>query len=59
MKKNEFSELFSNLLIIGSVSLAITPFILGDRLGFIVGGLMKDCGVMINQFHNYMNWLIS
>ena len=59
MKKNEFSELFSNLLIFGSVSLAILPFVLGDRLVLIVGGLMKDCGVMINQFHNYMNWLIS
>jgi hypothetical protein len=59
MKKNQFSELFSNLLIMGSVSLAILPFILGDRLVLIVGGLMKDCGVMINQFHHYMNWLIS
>lgn len=59
MKKNEFSELFSNLLIFGSVSLAVLPFVLGDRLVLIVGGLMKDCGVMINQFHTYMNWLIS
>ncbi len=32
MKKNEFSELASNLLIIGSVSLAFMPFVLGDRL---------------------------
>jgi len=32
MKKNEFSEVASNLLIMGSVSLAFAPFVLGDRL---------------------------
>ena len=59
MKKNEFSELLSNLLIIGSVSLAVMPFILGDRLVLVVGGLMREGGVMIGQFHNYVSWLIS
>ena len=59
MKKNEFSETASNLLIVGSVSLAFTPFLLGDRLILIVTGLMKDGGVMIDQFHNYVTWLIS
>ena len=59
VKKNEFSELFSNLLMVGSVSLAFMPFLLGDRLVLLVGGLMKDCGVMINQFQNYVSWLIS
>ena len=59
MKKNEFSELLSNLLIVGSVSLAVMPFILGDRLVLVVGGLMEEGGVMIDQFHNYVNWLIS
>ena len=59
MKKNEFSELLSNLLIVGSVSLAAMPFLLGDRLILIVGGLMKDSAVMINQFNNYVSWLIS
>ena len=59
MKKNEFSELFSNLLIVGSLSLAVMPFILGDQLVLVVGGLMKEGGVMIDQFHNYVNWLIS
>lgn len=59
MKKNEFSELASNLLIVGSVSLAFTPFLLGDRLILIVSGLMKEGGVMINQFSNYLFWLVS
>jgi hypothetical protein len=59
MKKNEFSEMFSNLLIVGSVSLAFTPFVLGDRLILIVGGLMQQGGVMIDQVTNYVSWLVS
>ena len=59
MKKNEFSELASNLLIVGSVSLAFAPFLLGDRLVLIVTGLMKECGVMFDQFSNYLLWLVS
>ena len=48
MKKNEFSELASNLLIIGSVSLAFAPFVLGDRLVLIVTGLMREGGLMFD-----------
>ncbi|HEV8429876.1 MAG TPA: hypothetical protein VGQ41_18385 [Pyrinomonadaceae bacterium] len=59
MKKNEFSELGSNLLIIGSVSLAFAPFLLGDRLVLIVTGLMRDGGMMIDQVGNYLSWLVS
>ena len=59
MKKNEFSELASNLLIIGSVSLAFAPFLLGDRLIPIVTGLMRDGGMIIDQFGNYLVWLVS
>jgi hypothetical protein len=59
MKKNEFSEMFSNLLIVGSVSLAFTPFVLGDRLVMVVADLMREGGVLITQFNNYVSWLIS
>ena len=59
MKKNELSEIASNLLIFGSVSLAFAPFILGDRLLLVVSGLMKDGGVLITQFSNYVTWLVS
>lgn len=59
MKKNEFSELASNLLMVGSVSLAFLPFLLGDRLILVVTGLMKEGGVMIDQFGNYLIWLVS
>ena len=59
MKKNEFSEIASNLLIVGSVSLAFAPFLLGDRLFLIVAGLMKEGSVMISQVSNYVTWLVS
>ncbi|HKG47408.1 MAG TPA: hypothetical protein VKB02_11810 [Pyrinomonadaceae bacterium] len=59
MKKNDFSELASNLLIVGSVSLAFMPFLLGDRLVFVVTGLMREGGIMIDQVSNYLTWLIS
>jgi len=59
MKKNEFSELVSNLLIVGSVSVAFMPFLLGDQLIPVVTGFMKDGGVMIDQFSNYLVWLVS
>jgi hypothetical protein len=59
MKKNEFSEVVSNLLIVGSVSLAFAPFLLGDRLFPVVQGLIRDGGVMISQFSNYLTWLVS
>ena len=59
MKKNEFSEILSNLLILGSVSLAVLPFLLGDRLVLLVGGLLREGGMMIGQFQNYVSWLVS
>jgi hypothetical protein len=59
MKKNEFSEIASNLLIFGSVSLALAPFLLGDRLILVVTSLMKEGGIMIDQFGNYLSWLVS
>ena len=59
MKKNEFSELGSNLLIFGSVTLAFAPFLLGDRLFLVVSGLLTDGGMMIDRVGNYLHWLVS
>ena len=59
MKKTDLSDAASNLLIIGSVSLAFAPFVLGDRLILVVNGLMKEGGVMLDQFTNYVSWLFS
>jgi hypothetical protein len=59
MKKNELSEVLSNLLMVGSVSLAFMPFVLGDRLVLVAADLMREGGVLITQFNNYVSWLIS
>jgi hypothetical protein len=59
MKKTDVSDAASNLLIIGSVSLAFAPFVLGDRLILVVSGLMKEGGVMLDQVSNYVSWLFS
>jgi hypothetical protein len=59
IKKNEFSELASNLLIFGSISVAVMPLLLGDQLGLVVSGLMQEGGVLIDQFSNYLTWLVS
>jgi hypothetical protein len=59
MKKTDLSDAASNLLIIGSVSLAFAPFVLGDRLILVVSGLMKEGGVMLDQLTNYVSWLFS
>jgi hypothetical protein len=59
MKKNDLSEAASNMLIFSSISVAIMPFLLGDRLIPIVTGLMRDSGIMINQFGDYIWWLLG
>ena len=59
MKKLDLSEPASNLLIFGSVTLAFAPFVLGDRLVLIVSGFMKEGGVLMDQFSNYVSWLVA
>ena len=59
MKKTEFSEAASNLLIFGSVSVAFAPFLLGDRLIFMVTGMMKDGVIMLHQLSTYVTSLLS
>ena len=59
MKKNDVSEAVSNMLIFSSVSVALVPFLLGDRLIPIVTGFMRDGGTIINQFSDYIRWLVT
>jgi hypothetical protein len=59
MKKNDVSEAVSNMLIFSSLSVALMPFLLGDRLIPIVTGVMRDGGTMLSQFSNYIQWLFS
>jgi hypothetical protein len=59
MKKSDLSDAASNVLIVGSVTLAFAPFVLGDRLVLVVAAFMKEGGVMIDQISNYVSWLCS
>ena len=59
MKKTDVSEALSNMLIFSSVSVALVPFLLGDRLIPIVTGFMRDGGTMLSQFSTYIQWLLS
>ena len=47
------------MLIFSSVSVALIPFLLGERLIPIFTGLMRDGGLMINNFSDYVWWLLS
>lgn len=49
MKNFEWSDSTSNLLVFSSVLLALAPFVLGDQLGLIVSGLLKEAAVMMDQ----------
>ena len=59
MKKTDLSDAASNLLIIGSVTVAFMPFLLGDRLILVVSSFMEQGSVMLSQFTNYVSWLVS
>lgn len=59
MKKLELTETTSNLLVASSVLLALTPFLLGDQLGVIVTGFIKEASMMIDQFSDTLISLFS
>lgn len=59
MKKHDLSEAASNMLIFSSVTVALTPFLLGDQLLVVLNGLMEQGGSLINQFGDYVMWLVS
>ena len=59
MKKNDLSEAASNMLIFSSVSVALVPFLLGDRLIPIVGGFVREGALMLNHLSDYVWWLVS
>ena len=59
MKRIEFSDATSNLLLVSSIMLAITPLILGDQLVLIVTSAMRDCGICLNDANTYLIQLFS
>jgi hypothetical protein len=59
MKKIEMSDVASNLLVVSSVMLAITPFMLGDRLVLIASSMLREGTIMLNQLSTYLTGLLS
>lgn len=59
MKNSEWSEATSNFLVVSSVLLALTPFLLGDQLVVIITGFLRESSVMIDRFSDYLISLLS
>jgi hypothetical protein len=59
MKKVEMSETASNLLVVSSVTVAVTPFVLGDSLMLVFNSIMREGMVIFDQISNYLLWLVS
>lgn len=59
MKRIEFSDATSNLLLVTSIMLAFTPLLLGDQLVLIVGNAVRDCGWWLNEANTYLIQLLS
>lgn len=47
------------MLIFSSVTVALMPFLLGDQLLVVLSGFMHEGGLMVNQFSDYVLWLVS
>lgn len=59
MKRVELTDVSSNLLVISSVLVAVTPFLLGDRLVLIAGSAMREGSIMLNELSTYLIKLLS
>ena len=59
MKRIEFSDATSNLLLVSSIMLALTPLLLGDQLVPIVANIMRDCGIWLNDTNTYLIQMFS
>jgi hypothetical protein len=59
MKRVELTDATSSLLVLSSVMLAFTPFLLGDRLGLIAQGAIREGAIMFNEMSTYLIKLLS
>ena len=59
MKRVELSDTASSLLVLSSVLVAITPFLLGDRLVLIAGSTLRQGAIMLNELNTYVMGLLS
>ena len=49
VSKPDVSSLFSNLLLVSAVVVAAAPVLLGDRLVFIVSGVLRQGAILLQE----------
>ena len=54
MKRVELSDVSSNLLLISSVMVAITPLILGDRLALVAQNGLQELTIFFNELSTFV-----
>ena len=59
MKKLEIADTASNLLVLSSVMVAFTPFLLGDRLVPMAGTALRELTILFDQFSTYVTKLFG
>ena len=59
MKKIEFTDVTSNLLLLSSLIFAALPFFLGDQLTLIAQSALRESAIMCNQFSTFLFGLLS
>ena len=59
MKKFQMADTASNLLVLSSVMVAFTPFLLGDRLVPMAGTALREFAMFFDQFSTYVTKLFG
>ncbi len=59
MKKIDFTDMTSNLLVFSAVMIAFLPFILGDQLVPITQSAIRESTIMCNEFSTFLVKMLS
>jgi hypothetical protein len=59
MKRVELSDISSNVLLISSVLVALTPFMLGDRLVLLAQNGLRELAVFLNEMSTFVMKALS
>jgi hypothetical protein len=54
MKRVELSDVSSNVLLISSVMVALTPFLLGDRLVLLAQNGLRELAVFLTEMSTFV-----
>ena len=59
MKRVELSDISSNVLLISSVMVALTPLLLGDRLVLLAQNGLTELSIFINELSTFVMKALS